>query len=599
MIAHGSNGRRGVWLALLCAVTALFLLARAAPAWSLERDDRIRALLATVQVVVPDNAGSPVSSGSGTVLDAERGYILTNFHVVGDADSGKYFNDDGMAVIGLNPANLRGTPVFRYVARVVKADASIDLAVLQIVAPFGDPGARLPSNLGLTSVARGASDDLLIGDPIYVLGFPGLGGDTVTYTEGTVSGYLDENRDGVEEWIKTDAEINHGNSGGLAVNDSGEFIGVPSAGYTDAEAAGKISLIRPGDMALGYYDRWTLASEPQTAASSAQVDAVAFGERLDAGGRVASSMATLPSGVAQLFASFDYRNIPRGQDLTWRWLQDGVAIAEGVISRGKAESGSDWVNLSDGAGLADGYYELEIRLGEKVLYRGGVRVGDAPATTVTLGPLTFARGVSREGFAVEPGSSFAAVDEVYALFPAEGLDDGVLIRSVWKLDGSPVLETETVWDQGPVSAAWLSIRHPDGLPVGRYTLDVYVEGQLAQSGSFAVEARADAATTVNLTGRVYDANNARRGVSGALVIVLAPGVTLDQWMKAQFDESQILARGVSTANGAYQLSQRLQTGQSYALAVVHEDFRPLRQDAFLIPAGASDPYTLDIPLERN
>ena len=121
-----------------------------------------------------------------------------------------------------------------------------------------DPDAPLPKNLGLVSVARGNSDDLLPGDPLAVIGFPGLGGSTVTFTDGVVAGFLDEDEDGVYEWIKTDTEMNPGNSGGLAIDQQGAFIGVPSAGYSRADVAGKISLIRPSTLALDYYDRAVL-----------------------------------------------------------------------------------------------------------------------------------------------------------------------------------------------------------------------------------------------------------------------------------------------------------------------------------------------------
>ena len=73
---------------------------------------------------------------------------------------------------------------------------------------------RCPRTWAWYAVDRGNSDDLLPGDPIGVIGFPGLGGSTVTFTDGVVSGFLDENDDGVYEWIKTDTEVNPGNSGG-------------------------------------------------------------------------------------------------------------------------------------------------------------------------------------------------------------------------------------------------------------------------------------------------------------------------------------------------------------------------------------------------
>jgi putative serine protease PepD len=89
-----------------------------------------------------------------------------------------------------------------------------------------------------------------IGDPIAILGFPGLGGDTPTFTRGTVSGFLPDNSIHQDfGWIKTDAEVNRGNSGGMAINANGELIGVPTMAAVDTEVTGKISEIRPINLA--------------------------------------------------------------------------------------------------------------------------------------------------------------------------------------------------------------------------------------------------------------------------------------------------------------------------------------------------------------
>lgn len=590
----------GLVLILLSGWAAL---SQSIPVLGLERDARTRALLATVQVVVPDRNGDPYSSGSGTVLNAERGYILTNYHVMGDTDSRRLFNDDGIAVIGLNPSNLRGVPVFKYYARMVNGDPEVDLAVLEIIAPFDDPRGRLPQNLGLTTVERGASTDLLIGDPIYVLGFPGLGGDTVTYTEGTVSGFLDENRDGREEWIKTDAEVNHGNSGGLAVNDRGDFIGVPSAGLTDAEAAGKISLIRPSDLALTYYDAWTVSSAASASSSSApQIAAVDFGESINRNGTIRAALTRFPSGVKEIYASFQYRNLPRAQELTYRWMLDGKEQGSGTIDRGRSETGVEWVRLTADSALPDGFYELELRLDGRQLYRGGVTVGAAGATSVTLGPITFAEGVGDDGSPQQPATRFSNVGEVFAIFTAQGLRDGVVMRSVWYFEGSPVLEDEAPWDQGDVSVGWLSITHRDGLPVGSYRLELYVEGELVQQGEFTIAEQAresKRSTSVGVSGTVYDSDNSRRAIRGAMVFFLQPGVAVDDWVAEQFDAGLIFASGTSARDGTYALDKRVESGQTYAVVAVHDDYQPVREDRFQIPLDAADPYVVNVPMEKR
>jgi hypothetical protein len=610
--AHRTRHR--VVISVVAATLCLIVgVAQSRALWGLDRGPREQALLATVQVIVADENGNPFSSGSGTVLDAEQGYILTNFHVLGDTETGDLFNEEGLAIIGVNPPNLRSVPVFKYYARMIHGDPEIDLALLQVVSPFDNPTGRLPSNLGLTAAPRGESGALLIGDPIYVLGFPGLGGDTITFTSGTVSGYLDEDKDGTEEWIKTDAEVNHGNSGGLAVDDRGAFIGVPSAGFTDAEAAGKISLIRPGDMALRYYDAWTVGSAVPMANSTPQIGRVTYGTAIRRDGVVRAVASRFASGVSAIYASIDYRNLPRGQALTYRWYRDGVELERGSLLRGDSETGSDWISLSADSqapesqsgvtGLADGFYELELWLGGRQLYRGGVSVGQAAGngeTLVQLGPITFAEGVQENGTPIRPATNFANVNEVYAIFPAEGLRNGVVLRSVWSYGGTEVLREEWAWDQGDVRTAWLSITHAEGLPVGDYMLDLFVEGKPAQSGVFRVTEQAmRIRDSVNVIGTVHDADNSRSPIEGALIVLLKPGMTVDGWIEASFDETQIYASGTSTRAGAYQLDTRVETGQSYAVIVVHDDYLPVREDAFQAPPDAADPFVLDVPMERR
>jgi S1-C subfamily serine protease len=97
-------------------------------------------------------------------------------------------------------------------------------------------------------VPIGDSDTIQIGDTLSVLGFPGLGGETVTLTRGTVSGFHGE-AGLTRAWVKTDTEINRGNSGGMALNDAGELIGIPTFVGTDVYVTGKLGYIRPVNLA--------------------------------------------------------------------------------------------------------------------------------------------------------------------------------------------------------------------------------------------------------------------------------------------------------------------------------------------------------------
>lgn len=199
-----------------------------------------RALMAAVEIAMPLDRSSRIVYGSGSIIDA-RGYVLTNFHVVRDPNTGRPFNSEDRIYVGVSTSTDRPPDrIFR--AQVVVLDNNLDLALLRLIAM--KEGGPLPADLGLTAIPVGDSDTVQIGDRIQVIGFPGLGGDTVTLTQGIVSGFLDG-----RAWIKTDTQINRGNSGGIAINLAGELIGVPTDVVTDPQLSGKIGLIRPINLA--------------------------------------------------------------------------------------------------------------------------------------------------------------------------------------------------------------------------------------------------------------------------------------------------------------------------------------------------------------
>lgn len=150
--------------------------------------------------------------GSGVVID-EKGYILTNNHVIDDAERLKVTLPDGRV--------LRG--------RVVGSDEVTDLAVIKVEAEQSLPAAEL-----------GNSDDLKAGQIVMAIGNPfGLtGGPAVT--AGIISSLNRsiQARSGVLELIQTDAAINPGNSGGPLVNTKGEVVAINTANMPYAQGIG-------------------------------------------------------------------------------------------------------------------------------------------------------------------------------------------------------------------------------------------------------------------------------------------------------------------------------------------------------------------------
>jgi S1-C subfamily serine protease len=202
-----------------------------------------RAASAVVRIEVPADRNSGVS-GSGSVV-SKSGYILTNLHVVVNPRTNRPYNEQGTIRIGI-AASFGQLPQNRYLAEVVSGDSDLDLALLRIRATIS--GGALPRDLGLTTAAIGDSDTLALGDTLIVIGFPGLA-NTVTVTGGRVSGFEPEGKHD-RAWIKTDASLAPGNSGGLAINENGEMVGVPSIVVrSEDDGTARIGGIRPINLA--------------------------------------------------------------------------------------------------------------------------------------------------------------------------------------------------------------------------------------------------------------------------------------------------------------------------------------------------------------
>jgi S1-C subfamily serine protease len=203
--------------------------------------------MATVRVTVPVDGNSGFVGGSGAVISSQ-GHILTNFHVIGTTETGKLYNSKGQIFIAVNTTSLDRAPEVLYMAELVRGDPAMDLALLKIVSRQN--GAALPGGFSLPWMTVGDSDALQIGDDLTIVGFPGLGDESVTLTRGTVSGFLAEG--GVTRaWIKTDTEISEGNSGGPAVNARGELVGIPSRIRVRTDS-GKIGYVRPVNLARSF-----------------------------------------------------------------------------------------------------------------------------------------------------------------------------------------------------------------------------------------------------------------------------------------------------------------------------------------------------------
>lgn len=180
---------------------------------------------AVVQIVAmyydDSNQLVPGWTGSGSMISPD-GLILTNAHVV---LSDRYYHVDALGVAFTDQEDR--APELRYFAEVLQVDESLDVAVIKIITDLN--GTPVDYNtLNFPYVPLGNADDLRLGDQITILGYPGIGGETITLTRGEVSGFTSETGRGDRAFIKTSATIAGGNSGGLAADAAGYLVGIPT-----------------------------------------------------------------------------------------------------------------------------------------------------------------------------------------------------------------------------------------------------------------------------------------------------------------------------------------------------------------------------------
>ncbi|HEY3591574.1 MAG TPA: serine endoprotease DegQ [Buttiauxella sp.] len=172
---------------------------------------------------MPPSEAQPFEGlGSGVIINAEKGYVLTNNHVINHAEKISVQLNDGR----------------EFDAKLIGGDDQSDIALIQI-----------QNASGLTQIAIADSDKLRVGDFAVAVGNPfGLG---QTATSGIVSalGRSGLNLEGLENFIQTDASINRGNSGGALLNLNGELIGINTAILAPSGGSVGIGFAIPSNMA--------------------------------------------------------------------------------------------------------------------------------------------------------------------------------------------------------------------------------------------------------------------------------------------------------------------------------------------------------------
>lgn len=396
-----------------------------APATTTTLDGRVgpdteSVATATVQIIQLDSSTGSLEfgcfTGSGSLISPD-GLILTNAHVV-EVDQVCPYDTIGVAVLGRSDE----PPELLYIADLLAIDPALDLAVVKIAADLDGAAVQVD----LPYLALGDSQDVGLGDQLRVLGYPGIGGDTITLTSGTVSGFTEERDVDGRAWIKTDAAISGGNSGGSAVDADGNLVGVPTIAGSGANVdptdcrviqdtngdgrlddadscipiGGFINGVRPVNLAR------QLIAEAETAVPisldvpttpttigpvlDASFGPITFSTGVTEADEPVDEVDFIPGGTAERVCAFwDYEGMADGLsfDALWYFNREFVEDASFIDAEWfGGTSGNWWVCfLAQDGSLADGVYELLLNVeGEGATGEALIVGGDHPTRTLEI-----------------------------------------------------------------------------------------------------------------------------------------------------------------------------------------------------------------------
>ena len=153
------------------------------------------------------------------------GLLVTNNHVIVNTRTGRAYDE---IFLSLSSDGETAASPLRYRLSPVLINKDYALVLLRIESDAA--GKPLPKSFTFPNIEIGDSRKIKLLDDLFIIGFPEKGGSSITINRGVVEG-----KDILASWIKTDARVIHGNSGGAAVNNEGQLIGIPTKVVADEQ----------------------------------------------------------------------------------------------------------------------------------------------------------------------------------------------------------------------------------------------------------------------------------------------------------------------------------------------------------------------------
>lgn len=403
-------------------------------------------------------------TGSGTVVDS-RGIILTNCHVANPRAMGMPSPPADKLGISITRRSDE-PPALTYIAQIVSQSPELDLAVLKITHELDGQRAN---RLNLPYIPVGDSDDLELADTLAIFGYPGIGGETVTFTSGSVAGFTSQK--GVRSrraWIKTDATIAGGNSGGTAINQEGKLVGIP----TQAAAGTGITPV----------DARPVVDTNQD-------------------GRI------------------DQRDTPMAIGGFINGLRP-VNLAKPFLQKAG-------VNINQTAAPQADHHEPAPRPSSR---QAAPQI--QPSSQVRITNLLFSSEVTKKGSPINPTDLLqTGVKKIYATFNFANMRNNQAWGQVWTHNEKTIYSKEGKWKEGTKGRTILALSSKSGLKPGEYGLVLTVDRQIAGQGMVVVGKR-DEDKDSQVAGQLID-ERSKRGIAGGLVIVLKPKISIQEFMRTQ------------------------------------------------------------------
>lgn len=509
-----TSKRRWMLLAVLLVISALLVTGVLAQE-AVEDPAITTAKQATVFLMQTyDVAGSQALScvGSGTLINAD-GLILTNAHLALAEGPCR-----GERIVVALATRLDEPPVPTYVAQIVQIDVHLDLAILQITGGL-DGSVISPTDLSLPYVQTGNPLGMSFGTTATFVGYPDTGASSVAQTEGQIIGTTAETSGGRLAWLRTDAQLSGVMSGGGAYDSAGMLVGVlTSASSTDGNSPGPtclniqdntrdgliteqdactpigeiITQIRTIDFAMPLIEsarnRFVLSHRPgfppNPPVDPPVINRLFFSTVVNEFGEPTRIVTTAPSGTTSLFLYFDYHNMRPSTPYQIRVTHDGIeqpALGLGPLAWGGGTNGK-WYVGTENVTWPDGNYEFTILINGQPVASKSITIGSGQTeplfTNIRFGILSPAGGFTRESTLI----SMQGTTEVFAVFDGENVPTQQFWTEVWYFDGTEVSRITRTWDVEPNGQFRVSALNYEGLRMGTYRLELYIDERLAATG---------------------------------------------------------------------------------------------------------------------